>query len=82
MRRFFNTLDNTFDELKLDRAVEAQALSNVPEHLRGPGNKVRKATPGGFEDDLTPQQRSIIEKIAAPMLNEFYPGWRAEHGAD
>jgi hypothetical protein len=77
MRRLFTALDLTVDESKLDLAVEAHSMTNVPEHMKGPGRKVRKGTPGGFEQDLTAQQRSIIEKIAAPMLNEFYPGWQA-----
>jgi hypothetical protein len=82
MRRLFSALDLGVDDSKVDLGVEAHAISNVPEHRKGPGQKVRKGAPGGFEDDLTPQQRSIIEKIAAPMLNEFYPGWRAEQAAD
>ena len=82
MSHLFSALDLPVEESKIDLGVEAHSMANVPEHRKGAGKKVRKATPGGFEEDLSPQQRSIIEKIAAPMLNEFYPGGRAEQAAD
>jgi hypothetical protein len=60
-------------EVGLARAVEKHAWENVPEEQKGPGRFNRKATPGGWREDLTPKQAEIVEEITAPLLTEFYP---------
>ena len=53
--------------------MEKHAWENVPEEEKGRGKFHRKATPGGWKEDLTPKQAEIIERITAPLLEEFYP---------
>ena len=49
------------------------ATSAKPQRERGEGKFYRKATPGGWREDLTPEQVQIVERITAPVLEEFYP---------
>ncbi|MGH3144693.1 MAG: hypothetical protein ACRDTR_02720 [Rubrobacter sp.] len=44
----------------------------MPEDQKGEGKFYRKASPGGWRDDLTPEQVEVVEKITAPLLKEFY----------
>ncbi len=32
-----------------------------------------KATPGGWREDLTPEQARIVERITASLFEELYP---------
>ena len=72
MRRIYSALEIPVDERELSRAVEKRSWENMPERKKGSGTFLRKATPGGWADDLTPQQAKTIERITAPLLKEFY----------
>lgn len=73
MKRIYTTLEIEVDEEELARAVEKYAWERIPEEHKGEGKFHRKATPGGWREDLTPNQVKIVEKITAPLLDEFYP---------
>jgi hypothetical protein len=60
------------DERELAKAVEKHAWENIPKEKKGEGKFYRKATPGGWQEDLTPEQAELVERITAPLLNEFY----------
>ncbi len=73
------TLNAMYDSLKI--AVDAKALEaaaakhaweQVPEGNKGPGKFYRKAKPGSWEEDLTPEQIRIIEEATGAVLSEFY----------
>jgi hypothetical protein len=72
MRHIYSTLEIPIDERELSRVVEKRSWENIPERMKGSGTFLRKATPGGWADDLTPQQAKTIERITAPLLKEFY----------
>lgn len=55
-------------------AADKHSWENIPPEKRGPGKFYRRATPGGWRDDLTPEQARTVEEITAPILQEFYPG--------
>ena len=74
MRRIYSELEIPVDEGALVRAVEKHAWENVPEEEKGQGKFYRKATPGGWREDLTPRQAKMVGRITAPLLEEFYPG--------
>jgi hypothetical protein len=57
----------------LTRAVEKHSWENVPEKEKGEGKFYRKASPGGWRKDLTLEQAKVVERITAPLLQEFYP---------
>jgi hypothetical protein len=73
MKHIYSTLGITVDEVELARAVEKHSWENVPEEEKGEGKFHRKATPGGWREDLTPEQIETVERITAPVLEEFYP---------
>ena len=73
MRRLYSTLDISVKEEDLIRTVEKYAWENIPGEEKGPGKFNRRATPGGWREDLTPEQAEIIEESTAPLLEEFYP---------
>jgi hypothetical protein len=72
MRRLYSDLGIAVDETKLARAVEKHAWENIPEDMKGEGKFFRKATPGGWREDLTPEQAKMVERIASPVVAEFY----------
>jgi hypothetical protein len=72
MRRLYAELGIDVDQGELARAVEEHAWENVPEDRKGEGKFHRKATPGGWREDLTEEQARTVERITAPLLKEFY----------
>jgi hypothetical protein len=75
MQRLFTELEVPFDQDRLREVVDKHTWENLPDEEKGEGKIRRKAKPGGFEEDLTPQQRATIEEITAPLLDDFYPDW-------
>jgi hypothetical protein len=73
MRRIYSALEIPVDEEELAAAVEKSSWENIPEEEKGPGKRRRKATAGGWREDLTPEQARIVEKVTRPLLEEFYP---------
>lgn len=73
MKRIYKALEIPADEGKLARAVEKHSWENVPEEEKGEGRFYRKAKPGGWREDLTPEQVETVESITAPLLDELYP---------
>jgi len=73
MKRIYSTLGIPVEEGELARVVEKHSWENVPEENKGDGKFYRKATPGGWREDLTPGQAEIVERVTAPLLKELYP---------
>ena len=73
MRRIYSTLGIEVDEGELRRAVEKHSWERIPEEEKGEGKFYRKASPGSWREDLTPEQVEVVERITAPLLKEFYP---------
>jgi hypothetical protein len=74
MRRVYSALEIPVEERELARVVEKYAWENIPEEKKGEGTTRRKATPGGWREDLTPEQARIVEREAAQVLEQFYAG--------
>jgi hypothetical protein len=72
MRRVYSDLGMEVDGAALARAVEKHSWEAIPEDMKGQGKFYRKASPGGWEQDLTPTQIGIVEEISGPLLDEFY----------
>ena len=73
MRRMYSALGVPVDEDELARVVEKHSWENIPEEKKGEGKFYRKGTPGGWKEDLTPEQAEAIERVTAPLLKELYP---------
>jgi hypothetical protein len=75
----FATLSSTYAALEMDvenealaRSVRKHAWENISKWKKGQGKPRRKATPGGWREDLTPEQARLVEKVTGPLLREFY----------
>jgi hypothetical protein len=73
MKRIYSELGIAIDEEELARTVEKISWENLPKEMKGAGKFFRKATPGGWKEDLTPEQAKVVEEITAPILSEYYP---------
>jgi Sulfotransferase domain len=73
MRRIYTGLQILVDEAELALSVEKNSWENIPEEEKGEGKFHRKAKPGGWREDLTPEQIEIVESVAGPLLRELYP---------
>ena len=78
MKRMYGELGISVDEARLARVVEKHSWENIPEEEKGQGKFYRKATPQAWREDLTRRQVKIVERITAPLLEEFYPTGPAE----
>lgn len=74
MRRIYSDLGIPVDDDHLTRIVEKHSWEKIPDEKKGEGKFYRKATPGGWGEDLTPEQVKIVEEETASLLEEFYPG--------
>jgi len=72
LKRIVSGLGIPIEEEPLRHVVEKHAWENIPADQKGPGKPRRKATPGGWKEDLTPEQAEIVKEIASPVFNEFY----------
>jgi hypothetical protein len=71
MRDLCAALELPVTEQRLAQVVDRHSFENIPQRERGEGKFYRKATSGGWKDDLTPEQAKIVEDITAPLINEF-----------
>jgi hypothetical protein len=78
IKRMYGELNVPVEESKLAKAVEKHAWENIPEEEKGQGKFYRKATPEAWREDLTRRQVKTVERITAPLLEEFYPTGSAE----
>ncbi len=78
MKRMYAELGVSVDEARLAQAVEKHSWENIPDEEKGQGKFYRKATPQGWREDLTRHQVRTVERITAPLLEEFYPTGPAE----
>lgn len=72
LRHLYSNLEIPVDQDELTRTVRKHSWENLPTTQKGSGKFFRKATPGGWHEDLTPEQAKIVEEITAPILREFY----------
>jgi Sulfotransferase domain len=73
MERIHSTLGMEVDEELLARSVEEHSWENIPEEEKGEGKFRRKAKPGSWREDLTPEQVRIVEEATDRFLEQFYP---------
>lgn len=72
MRRICSDLGLPVEEGALRRAVQRYSFEELPQESKGEGRFHRKASPGGWREDLTTRQVRIIERMTEPLLKEFY----------
>ena len=72
LERIHDDLDLEIGPAELSESVAKRSWENIPEEKKGPGKSRRKATPGSWREDLTPEQAQTVKRITAPLLQEFY----------
>ncbi len=72
LKNMYRTLEIEFDEAQLKAAVSKHSWEHIPDSEKGSGKFYRKAQPGSWKNDLTPDQIQIIEDITGPTLSRFY----------
>jgi len=72
MKRICSTLELPASEKELAGAVEEHSWENIPEEKKGSGKGRRKATAGGWREDLSPEQAEMIARKTAWILDKFY----------
>ena len=75
VRRIYSALEIEVDHQRLAQAVEKHSWERIPEEEKGEGKFYRKAMPGGWREDLTPEQARVVEEETRPLLEEYY-GYR------
>ena len=60
------------DESQLEAAVAKHSWEQIPDSDKGSGKFYRKAAPGGWREDLSPEQIKLVEDITGPILSRFY----------
>jgi hypothetical protein len=73
LRQTYSTLRISVEERELARVVDKHSWANIPEGDRGEGKFFRKGAAKRWHEDLTPRQVTLVEEIAGPVLDEFYP---------
>jgi hypothetical protein len=73
MERIYSALGVPVDGQRLAQVVGEHDWESIPEEDKGPGKLRRKATPGGWRDDLTAEQARTVEEITRPILEAHYP---------
>jgi hypothetical protein len=65
-------LGMAIDAERVEAAAAKHAWENVPAEKKGEGKFYRKATPGGWNEDLSPEQVRIIEDVTSPITSKLY----------
>lgn len=72
LKRMYAALEIPVPEDQLRRVAEKRSWEKIPDHRKGAGKSHRKATPGGWREDLTPRQASLVEAEASSIIERFY----------
>ena len=72
LKGIYSVLEMDVANEALTRSVRKHAWENIPERKKGQGKPLRKASPGGWREDLTPKQARVVEEVTGSLLREFY----------
>jgi hypothetical protein len=72
MRRICREIGIPAEEDDLASVVAKHSWEMIPEEEKGEGKFYRKAKPGSWREDLTPEQAKVVEQITSPLFKEFY----------
>ena len=72
LEAMYAELEIEVDRPALEAAVEKHSWENIPQSDKGSGKFYRKASPGGWREDLSQAQIDLIEEITGSLLLRFY----------
>ena len=59
------------DEKRVRKIAERHAFAAVPESRKGPGKVRRYASPGRWQEALSPEEQRVAEEVMGDHLAEF-----------
>lgn len=68
MRRMYSEIGVDVNDGELARTVEKHSWKNIPDSEKGEGKFYRRGSPGGWKEDLTPEEIKLVEDITAPTM--------------
>ncbi len=74
LKGMYEALKIPVDAAQLEAAAARHGWERVPEADKGPGKFYRKASPGGWREDLTADQIALVEDVTGPILLRHYRG--------
>jgi hypothetical protein len=72
LRAMYDALEVEADQAHIEAAATKHSWEQIPEEEKGKDKFFRKAQPGGWRDDLSPDQIKLIEDITGPLLSRYY----------
>jgi hypothetical protein len=72
LKAMYDALEVEADEAQIEAAVMKHSWDQIPESEKGKDKFFRKAQPGGWREDLTPDQIKLVEDITGPLLAKYY----------
>ncbi len=72
LKAMYGALEVEADVAQIEAAVVKHSWARVPEEKKGKDKFFRKAQPGSWRDDLSPEQVKLIEDITGPILSKYY----------
>jgi len=75
----YRALEIEVDKAQLEAAIAKHSWEQIPTTDKGTGKFYRKAQPGSWREDLSPDQISLVEDITGPVLRQFYGPEAANH---
>ncbi len=73
VKRIYSELGMAVDEGKLAEVVEKHSREQTTGE-EGPNRLHNEATSRNWRESLTQEQVEVVERVTAPLLNDFYPG--------
>src|SRR5918997_6625871 len=74
LEKIYSSLAIPIEEEQLRRVVEKHSWENIPAKKKGPNRPRRKATPGGWRQDLTAEQAGAVGGITWPPIGGVFSG--------
>jgi hypothetical protein len=72
LKAMYDALEVEADQAQIEAAAAKHSWEQIPESEKGKDKFYRKAQPGGWRDDLSPEQTKLIEDITSPILSKYY----------
>ena len=72
LRAMYDALEVEADQAQIEAAAAKHSWDRIPEEEKGKDKFFRKAQPGGWKEDLSPDQIKLIEDITGPLLSRYY----------
>ncbi len=72
LKFMYSALGIEVDEARLEAAAAKHSWERIPDTNKGSGKFYRKAQPGSWQKDLSPEQTKLVEDATGPILSRYY----------